>query len=575
VVLFSIDIRRVCRRRPASAERSAFLFFLRAFASAAADAAAAAATALQTPQTPPPTLAARLSSHAAALAAFAPALLRPPPRARLLYALKMTGSVLAAAALGQLTSGSGQWAAIGVQIVGARDGVFFGGPFRTAALRIAGTAAGVLFAALLLASDAAVAPHVAPPPHGRQTRPLAPLLAPLALWTALWGPVRAGNPLHAYAAMVAQYTPHIILFDPNAAVKGRAFAYTRIEQNLLGLGVFCVIELCFAPQRASAALPRAAVGVLRDGAAALRRAACGGGRCDAAAAAAAAAALARARAGVARTRALLTEAAAEPGAPRHARLDGWSRLADAQEGRLMPALALMGTTCDAADAMSSSSMAATHALRERLRALLAALADDVESSADGSGGATAPSPSLLLPLSPPQHLDSVLPHRRVSSAGACSTAAAVSAALFAAEEALAAAEARAVSAGVHANTPACTCTHAALLCARQLLDGAHALAHAARGLRPAPPLCGDDDGDDVDADEEADASGAGGCNIKSSLHAEQDDSAAEEGSGRSLGAPAAAAAAAEAAAAQQQWGVCACGAELRHRHGGGSAAVKA
>jgi hypothetical protein len=555
-------------------ERDAFLFFLRAFAAAAAD-AADAATAPTTPHAPsssssasahPHTTATLLSRFFAAspLLAAIRASARPPSRLRVLYALKMTATVVGAAALGQLTSGSGQWAAIAVQIVGARDGVFFGGPFRTAALRLRGTAAGVCFTAVLLAIDTAVAPNVPPPPHGLLSRPLAPLLGPIALWVALWGPIRAGNPANAYAAMVAQYTPYIILFYPNAVTEGRAFAYTRIEQNLLGLALFFAVEMCVAPQRASGALRAAAAEAARRGSAALRRPACGSATCEATADAAAAASLAAARGSVARTRALLAEASAEPGAPRqHAHPARWSLLADAQEGRLLPALALIGTCDDGHDA------AAMRALRERLRALLSALAADIENSGDASA-------SL--------QLECKLPRRSSRSRGGSGCAGAVHVALHAADEAMHAAEEHA--AGVHANAPASAphaphaplAARAALFCARHVLDGAHALARAAKGVRPAAS-CGDDNDDDDDDDDNdddgvADSGGPGGCAAKD---AELDDSAAEEGSSRAWGTSGVAAAAVAARAAQEKEKEepckrCACGADARRL---GGAAAKA
>jgi hypothetical protein len=480
-------------------EHYAFLFFLRAFAlrAAAAAKAADAASLRPTPPPPPP-----LAHRAAALAAALRSIIALPTRQRVLYALKLTAACVGASLLGNLSSGSGQWAAIAVQIVGARDGVLMGGPCRAAAQRVVGTAAGVLFvSALLAAAGAAGAASVAP------------LLAPMAAWAALSGLVRA-TPAYAYGAMVSSYTPYIIAFDP-ASEAGRAFAYRRIEQNLIGLAIFAAVEVCVAPQRAAPALRAALSAALRAAAAAAEaawapalapHARCPG--CAAAAAAAAAAAVDALAAAIVRQRALLASAADEPRlswfSPVAAqRAAAWQRLIDTHQTRLCSLLSLMALAAAADDADADGAAAAAlrrmaapvapalAALRDALCALLSGLAADVDAGSALAGA---------------------------HSAAACradAAAARVDEALEVVEARYGAAVVRLrVSHGLSADaggaippSAAVLPLHALMLCTRHLAAAARAVARGVRELLPPPPpgrACAGDGGAEEEHAEDTD-----------------------------------------------------------------------
>jgi len=181
-----------------------------------------------------------------------------PPLARVVYVVTLVGAVVIAAWFGVLTSGSGTWAAIACQIVGARSSVHVGGSFRTASARLMGTLIGSMFAytALALLRQSA---HNHP----------GTLMVLLGVWSTLLAVPRT-SPRHAYAALVASFVPYIIVLGTSSAattgttaINRRDLAYTRIEQNILGIVVFVLVEVLVWPQRASRQLPRALSDTLR------------------------------------------------------------------------------------------------------------------------------------------------------------------------------------------------------------------------------------------------------------------------------------------------------------------------
>ena len=363
-------------------EQHAFLFFLRAIAERAAADALAASEVAARPAEPPAVAAGNSRSRLSALAAF---LL--PSKDRVVYGLKLTLATLIAAVLGQLTCGSGQWSAIAVQIVGARDGFFLGGGFRTANQRAAGTAAGAFFVACLLAvaevthafSVSSLAPVTGEPTS------MAPLLAPLAIWATFCSWFRYDATM-AYGAMVSSYTGFIILMDPASTApstgtgKGSSFvAYRRLEQNVLGLLCWAAVELLILPQRASAFLrPQLAQGLratadacnavwahaLVDG---------GGGNsdggCDVSAAVGALTAAA------AKLSVLLSEMEGEPGynSATVGDLAAWRRLVTPRLAPLLQAMAL----CTGEGSFAGMEGLAEH-LRPPLRSLLGALCRELD-----------------------------------------------------------------------------------------------------------------------------------------------------------------------------------------------------
>jgi hypothetical protein len=316
------------------------LFCLRAFAAEAAAAAAEVSVVLT--GTPMPSAPAPAAAHSPAsapaphgLRARAVAFFRawglPPSRGRIVYALKLTASACAAAAAGAALCGSGLWATLAVAFIGPRaPSAAAGGSFRIASLRVGGTVLGALWGYAVAAATGGVA-AAAP----------APALALLALWVLLAGFVRH-SPGHAYGAVVAQFTPYVTADVPRRSdsagadsggldvAAARAWAYRRIEQNIVGVLIFAAVELCVAPRRGGAALRDEIASGLRAAARAAGAVAAGArGRGDSAHAACCAAcgapcgdgdaadADARAhvgalRAGLARQRALLSEAADEP-----------------------------------------------------------------------------------------------------------------------------------------------------------------------------------------------------------------------------------------------------------------------
>jgi hypothetical protein len=373
-------------------------------AAAAADALAAAPPAPAPACPSPRALARQLLTDL-----FGPYAQRPQP-ARVRYALKLVTAVVIASLLGVASSGSGLWAAITAQIVGARSSVYVGGSLQTASARLSGTLLGAMFGYLTMALCGA-APL-------RGAAPLGASLALLSCWCAGAAAVRV-SPRNAYAALVAQFVPFIIVLGTtgaaDAAQSAQQYAYARIEQNLIGILVFIVVELAVLPARASALLQPALAATLRAAAAAasaawapvLRGRSSGAGvgdaprECAACAAGRGAAAAAALAACMKTHSALLAEALEEPPwlAPHHAAaLTGTplqrplSALVQAQLERLSTLLALMRVAADGVAAGPASGEHGAHfaplqpalaALRNALRALFAALAADLDSGTNG------------------------------------------------------------------------------------------------------------------------------------------------------------------------------------------------
>jgi len=211
----------------------------------------------------------------------------PPSAARWTYALKLVVACVAALATGRAMCGSGLWSALSVSFIGPREHstLHSGGSFHTASLRLAGTVAGALYGFFVYAFVDAL-PAVAGGEQGRTG--LAMLL--LAAGVFFLGLLRH-SPRHAYGVIVAQFTPYMMA-DPlptgAADVSGRpsAWAYRRVEQNLVGVLFFVLVELLVSPRRAALALRRESSAALQAGASAARavweaQAAAGGGACAA------------------------------------------------------------------------------------------------------------------------------------------------------------------------------------------------------------------------------------------------------------------------------------------------------
>jgi hypothetical protein len=300
---------------------------------------------------------------------------------RLVYASKLIASVVAAAWLGNLTCGSGLWAAITAQIVGGRDNLYSGGSFRVATSRLTGTVLGALwgYTLLVILGEA----------------PFGVVLPLLAAWSALFAIVRA-SPRTAYMGLVVQFTPLIITLDSTRTADKRLFAYRRIEQNLIGILAFVAIEFLVAPRKASSLLLGALADVMRAtaavGAAAwqpvllgLRCATCAAG--DATAAADAQAALA---AKLTHARTLLAEAGDEPALLRPgALLPPLQSVLLLYDGALGSMLSLLQTAA-AASAVGTTTLHAdirqeTSILRAALRELFGSLAADLDAGGFGGG----------------------------------------------------------------------------------------------------------------------------------------------------------------------------------------------
>ena len=238
---------------------------------------------------------------------------RRPQAKRLLYAVKLVGAVVIAAWLGVLTSGNGTWAAITCQIVGARASVHVGGSFHTASARLSGTMIGSMFAYFCLVV-------LRPSAHGHPGT----LMVLLGLWAALLAVPRT-SPKHAYGALVASFVPYIVVLGSTrgsskngSTISSRELAYTRIEQNLLGILVWILVELLIWPQRASRLLPTILADTLRASSACMSAAwspLVSGCRCAACAAEQSVTSVQARRAmvaGMARLEALSAEAGDEP-----------------------------------------------------------------------------------------------------------------------------------------------------------------------------------------------------------------------------------------------------------------------
>ena len=313
---------------------------------------------------------------------FAP-YVQPPDRVRLIYATKLVASIVAAAWLGQLTCGSGLWAAITAQIVGGRDNLFSGGSFRVATSRLTGTVLGALwgYALLALFGDSA---------------PFGVVLPLLAAWSALFALVRA-SPRTAYMGLVVQFTPLIITLDTTRKSDKRLFAYRRIEQNLIGILAFVAIEFLVAPRRASSLLLGALADVMRGTAAVVAAAwepVLLGARCAACAAshtAATADAQQMLGAKLARAKTLLAEAGDEPALLRPAALlPPLQSVIALHDGALGSVLSLMQTAAAASAVQGASTLHGdirqdTANLRTSLRELFCSLAADLDAGACGGG----------------------------------------------------------------------------------------------------------------------------------------------------------------------------------------------
>jgi hypothetical protein len=325
-----------------------------------------------------------------------------PQRARVLYAVKLVAAVVLAAAAGVASYGSGLWAAITAQIVGARSSLYVGGSFQTASARISGTLLGAMFGYFTM-----VVGH---------RLPLAACMAILAAWCGACACVRV-SPRNAYAALVAQFVPFIIVLgtyvapgDVAEVASTQQYAYARIEQNLIGILCFVAIELLILPLRASTLLQAALADTLRAAAesvaaawAPLLRGGRGVGgsggvvrrRCGACCAAHAAACHAALAARLRRHATLLAEAADEPAwlAPRKAAASASSFATSSSAAlhahltRLDTLLSLMHLAAGTVATSSSSSVlpmgAPIAALHAALHALFAALAADLDAGANG------------------------------------------------------------------------------------------------------------------------------------------------------------------------------------------------
>ena len=305
-----------------------------------------------------------------------------PDRVRLIYATKLVASVVAAAWLGQLTCGSGLWAAITAQIVGGRDNLFSGGSFRVATSRFTGTVLGAMWGYLLLIllGDA-------------QFGAVLPLLA---AWTALFSLVRA-SPRTAYLGLVAKFTPFIITLDITRTSNKRLFAYRRIEQNLIGILAFVLIEFLVAPRRASSLLLSALANVMRATAAVVTTAwdpVLLGARCATCASSdteAATDAQAALTVKLAHARTLLAEAGEEPALLRPAALlPPIQSIISMHDGALGSMLSLMQTAAAASAAHGTATLHAdirneTAGLRAALRELYCSIAADLEAGAVSRG----------------------------------------------------------------------------------------------------------------------------------------------------------------------------------------------
>ena len=163
---------------------------------------------------------------------------------QLAYAAKLSFAAAAAGSIGWATSGSGQWAALTVAMVGTREGRAVGGSFNAALLRMQGTVIGAMFSFAL----AVVATGGGEPGAGSDASKAGRLLL-LASFASLSAFLRL-NPEFAYAGVVAAFTAYVVALgvpDDADVAAARAFAHGRVEQNLLGLLVLVAVEFAVFP----------------------------------------------------------------------------------------------------------------------------------------------------------------------------------------------------------------------------------------------------------------------------------------------------------------------------------------
>ena len=159
--------------------------------------------------------------------------LLPTPR-RLLYAGRLTASILVTIKVAQALLGSSVWAATAVAYIAPREGMTNGGSLHSAFLRVAGTTVGSLFGVIVAVNF-----------HGSLDKSLV-----LGAWVFVVGFTRS-SPRHAYAAVVSMFTPFLFLgiSETNAAVS----ANQRIAETLLGIFIFTLFEIFLFPLRVAAA----------------------------------------------------------------------------------------------------------------------------------------------------------------------------------------------------------------------------------------------------------------------------------------------------------------------------------
>jgi hypothetical protein len=325
-----------------------------------------------------------------------------PQRPRVLYAVKLVTAVVLAAAAGVASNGSGLWAAITAQIVGARSSLYVGGSLQTASARISGTLLGAMFGYFTMVVG--------------NRLPLGGCMGILAAWCGACACVRV-SPRNAYAALVAQFVPFIIVLgtyvapgDASEVQSTRAYAYARIEQNLIGILCFASVELLVLPQRASTLLQGALADTLRAAAecagaawAPLLQQGRRGGqrlRCSACGASHAAACRASLATLMRRHASLLAEAADEPAwmAPRKAAASALATATPSASSSSSPSatlhehltrldtlLSLMHVAAGSAATSAALPLGAPIArLHGALRALFGALACDLDAGANGA-----------------------------------------------------------------------------------------------------------------------------------------------------------------------------------------------
>ena len=155
-----------------------------------------------------------------------------------LYALKLSFSCAVASLIGWRFTGDGAWAALTITMVGTRDGSAVGGSFNAALLRLQGTVVGAMFSFVLLVGF-----------RGElYSAEGAARLAFLALFSFLTAFLRY-NPEFAYGGIVAAFTAYIVAlgYSQASGENARSYAHKRVEQNLLGLVIFVLVEMGLFP----------------------------------------------------------------------------------------------------------------------------------------------------------------------------------------------------------------------------------------------------------------------------------------------------------------------------------------